>query len=184
MTNTIAEITGHVTLRGHRIEVSSEIGAAFVTDVCRHIEDLMPVEALRSKYGLADESAWIGLAENEPLQRAIAAAKERRIRSGEAARERAAHLFVAAPDVLGGIMSDTAASARHRIQAAHELRQVALPTAETNTSSADRITITLNFGTHKVTKDVELKPIKTIEHEDDLPVPRETGIIAIRRNEI
>ena len=46
MTNTIAEITGHVTLRGHRIEVSSEIGAAVVTVVCRHIEDLMPVEAL------------------------------------------------------------------------------------------------------------------------------------------
>jgi hypothetical protein len=59
------------------------------------------------------------------LQRAVAAAKTRRIHDGSAAREKAAHLFIEAPAVLGEIIRDNSMSPRHRIEAARELRQVA-----------------------------------------------------------
>jgi hypothetical protein len=58
MTNTIAEITGHVTLRGHRIEIGSEIAHQFGIDCCRFVEGLVNEETLRKKYGLLSEEAW------------------------------------------------------------------------------------------------------------------------------
>jgi hypothetical protein len=94
MTN-IEPSGGTVVLRGHTIAVDSDIGTAFVIDCCRHIEDLISAEALKAKYQLSPE-AWCALAESEPLQRAVGAAKERRVRSGEAAKEKAAALFVEA----------------------------------------------------------------------------------------
>jgi hypothetical protein len=136
---------GHVTLRGHRIAVDSDIGAAFTTDCVRFVEGLVNEEALRKKYQL-DDAAWQLLEANEPLQRAVGAEKEKRIRNGTAAQEKVAHLFVEAPGILGTIMNDTAASARHRIEACRELRQVALPAAEAAAGTNQTFTTTLNFG--------------------------------------
>jgi hypothetical protein len=158
--NSITEFNdggGTVTLRGVKIDVSSDIGAAFVLDCCRHVEDLITAEALRAKYGLVDDDAWAGLATNEPLQRAIAAEKTRRIHDGSAAREKAQHLFLAAPDVLGGIVNDTSMSPRHRIEAVRELRQVAAVGPTDAQKPTERFVITLNFGTNKVHKEIELK---------------------------
>jgi hypothetical protein len=150
---------GTVVLRGITVEIDGAVGQAFVADVCRHVEDLLPAEALRSKYGLVDDDAYAALGSNEPLQRAIAAAKTRRIHSGDAAREKAQHLFLAAPAVLGGIVNDVGASPRHRIEAVRELRQVAAvgPT-DSQKSDRERFHIVLNFGQSKVVREVELKP--------------------------
>jgi hypothetical protein len=113
---------GTVVLRGIKVDVNSDVGAAFVIDICRHLDDLLSAEALRTKYGLLDDNAWAGLAENEPLQRAIAAAKTRRIHDGSAARERAQHAFLAGPNILNGIMNDSSAPSRSRIESIRELR--------------------------------------------------------------
>jgi hypothetical protein len=175
---------GTVTLRGIVVAVDSDVGAAFVLDICRHIEDLLPAEVLRSKYGLSDDGAWAGLAMNEPLQRAIAAAKTRRIHDGSAARERAQHLFLAAPAVLGGIMNDTTASARHRVDAIRELRACAGGEPEHKQSERERFTININFGTAKIHKTIELTPRppepETIEAEELLSPRRETGLLSNR----
>jgi hypothetical protein len=174
--NSIAEINGGsgvVTLRGIVVEIDGAVGQAFVADVCRYIEDLMSADALRTKYGLLDDGAWAGLAENEPLQRAIAAAKTRRIHDGSAARERAQHAFLAAPNILNGIMNDTSASSRHRIESIRELRQIASvgPTDAQAAAERERFVININFGSNKLHKEIELKPVKpetlTIEHSDD-----------------
>jgi hypothetical protein len=167
---------GHVVLRGHAIAIDSDIGHAFVTDCVRFIEGLITEEALKSKYGLTEEG-WRSLAANEPLQQRVGTEKQRRIVSGDCAREKAAHLFVKAVDVVGDIVQDPTASAKHRLDGARELRTAAQGGAETNTQSGDRVIINLNFGTHKLTKDVVLKPVVrelTIEPDDDGPRP--TGL--------
>jgi len=168
---------GSVVLRGVEIDLDSDIGTGFVVDCTRHVEDLISAEQLRAKYRL-DEEAWRGLADNEPLQRAVARQKERRIRSGEAAKEKAQHLFLSAPGVLSDILNDSSASPRHRIEAARELRQTAAIGSEAATQTAERFSIRIDLTaggnrddvividgpTRKVGPDVE-----TLEHDDTAP---------------
>jgi hypothetical protein len=47
------------------------------------------------------------------------------LRNGVAAREAAAKEFIKAPAVLGGILNDQSANAKHRIDSARELRATA-----------------------------------------------------------
>jgi hypothetical protein len=170
--NTIAEIDGirgTVVLRGHSIEIASDIGAAFVTDCVRHIEDLVSADALKVKYGL-DDTAWAAFGENTALQLAVGAAKERRVRSGDAAREKAQALFLAAPNVLSAIVNDESMSPRHRIDACRELRATAVAGSEAGVPASDkeRFHIVINFGSNKLVKDVEMKPVKpeVIDHDE------------------
>jgi hypothetical protein len=175
MTNSVisSDERGTVVLRGIVVEIGSPVGQSFCLDVCRLVEDLISAEALRAKYGLQDEEVWRTLETNEPLQRAIAATKTHRIHDGSAAREKAQHLFLAAPDVLGEIVNDTSASPRHRIEAVRELRQVAAA-GPTDAQAADRekFVINISFGSNKLRKEIELKPkveheTLTIEHDDE-----------------
>ena len=99
---------GSVVLRGVKIDLDTDIGHGFVVDCVRHVEELISAEQLKAKYQLT-EAAWRQLAENEPLQQAVERAKERRICSGEAAREKAQHLFLTAPSVLSNILNDSTA---------------------------------------------------------------------------
>jgi hypothetical protein len=146
MTNAIGHpISGSVTLRGVTIDINSDIGTGFVLDAVRHIEDLMSAEQLRAKYQL-DEEVWRSLATNEPLQYAIERAKERRIRSGDAAREKAQHLFTAAPGILSNIMKNDNAPARNRVDAIRELRQCAGVGETTTPGTSDRVSIVINLG--------------------------------------
>jgi hypothetical protein len=41
------EPTGTVVLRGHTVNVDSDVGVAFVIDCCRHVEDLLTADQLR-----------------------------------------------------------------------------------------------------------------------------------------
>jgi hypothetical protein len=141
---------GVVTLRGVKIEVNSDIGAAFVVDCVRQIEGLITAEALRAKYGL-DDDAWQQLATNEPLQLRVRREKERRVRVGEAARERAAFLFVNCRDVLDDIIRDPAASPRHKVESIRELRQIAAVGRQVNAKGLLSILI-LGRGTSSTSR--------------------------------
>jgi hypothetical protein len=166
---------GSVILRGVEIDLDSDIGAGFVVDCARQVEDLIGPEQLKAKYQLS-EAAWRQLASNEPLQQALERARERRIRSGEAARERAQFLFLAAPTVLSDILNDSGASPRHRIEAARELRQTAAMGSETATPAAEHfsIRIDLTAGGNKDDVIVIDKAVKRpspnagIDHQDDI----------------
>src|SRR5215472_7094296 len=164
-------LNGSVILRGIKIDLDTDIGHGFVVDCTRHVEELVGAEQLKAKYQLTEE-AWRQLADNEPLQQAVERAKERRIRSGEAAREKAQHLFLTAPGVLSTILHDSAASPRHRIEAARELRQTAAIGSEDATPTAERFSIRIDLtaggnkddvividgATRKVGADVNLEP--------------------------
>ena len=166
---------GSVVLRGIEIDLASDVGMAFTMDCCRFIEGLVTEEVLSKKFEL-DDAAWRQLETNEPLQRAVGAQKEKRVRSGEAAREKAAHLFLAAPDVLSTIMTDATASPRHRVDACRELRATAQVGSENKPADErERFVINISFGKQTLHRDIELKPIASereplaieSEHEEE-----------------
>jgi hypothetical protein len=164
---------GTVTLRGHTIEIGSEIGASFVLDICRHVEDLISSEALRTKYGLLDDDAYTALGNNEPLQRAIATAKERRIRDGTAQREKASLRWNSAIDVVNAIVQDPTASAKHRLDGARELRACAQAGSEADKPAGDKelYVINIRFGGNTIHKELELTPIAPEREEKEKEPP-------------
>jgi hypothetical protein len=159
--NAIAdEANGSLVLRGVKVDVNSDVGHQFAIDCTRFVEGLVTETQLRKKYAL-DDREWEALAGHEELQRAVGAQKERRIRSGEAAREKAAALFVEAPAVLGDIIKDNTASPRHRVDAIRELRACASGAEEDTTKTdKERFIIRINFSSHKVHREIDLKPVK------------------------
>jgi hypothetical protein len=161
-------ISGTVILRGIEVPITSDVGAAFILDVCRHVESLLSADQLRAKYGLTDDEAYAGLGENKPLQRAIAAAKVRRIHDGSASREKAQHKFLVAPEVLDAIIRDPGSGPRHKVDAIRELRACAAVGSETGVAAErEKFIINISFGPNKISKEIELKPVKPIEAKDE-----------------
>ncbi|RZN32305.1 hypothetical protein [Bradyrhizobium sp. Leo121] len=148
----------HVLVRGTSVSLDDETGKAFVTDCARNIEGLRSDWELKETWGL-DEHGWAGLAENASLLDAIKIERERRIRSGEAAREAAQQHFAQAPSVLNEILHDQTVSPRHRIEAAKELRQVAGSGLGTSGDRGERFIISISLGEdHKLLKEFDALP--------------------------
>jgi hypothetical protein len=110
-----------VILRSIPIELTSDIGHAFVVDAKRAAEGLLSDRELAEKYELSPAD-WQSITKDVALGRAIRAERERRVLSGTAVREAAARHFVKAPGILDGIMTDAGANPRHKIEAIKELR--------------------------------------------------------------
>jgi hypothetical protein len=121
---------------------------SFIQDMARFGEGSMSERRIRKKWGFTD-ATWDQLGENEDLIEAIELEKERRVRNGYAAREKAQEIFAGAPAVLGGILHDGNASPRHRIESAKELRAISANGPEA-TSPADRFQIVINLGADTV----------------------------------
>ena len=119
--------------------------ASFLEDMARFGEGSMSERRIKKKWGFAD-AVWTQLGDDEALVEAIELERERRLRSGLAARELAQQAFVAAPGVLGGILNDNDANPRYRIESAKELRQIATPPAETAATSASRFIISIDLS--------------------------------------
>ena len=131
--------------------------AEFVSDLARYSEKLLTEKFIRRKYNLTDD-AWEHLGEDDALVEAIENEKLRRIRNGSAKREKAQAHIVAAPDVLHGILADSAANPRHRIDAVKALDAIAEPGPQT-AQQADRFVIHIDLGEdHKLTIDKPYKP--------------------------
>jgi|SRR5215510_6288711 len=133
-----------VVLRGVSIPLASDVGGAFISDAARNRERLFSDQRLCEKYGIS-MTAWAEIAKNQAFRLAVDAEHERRIRNGDAAREAAAKLFAEAPEVLGDILRDKQANARHRIEAARELRAAAGTGAE-GAPAAERFHIVIDLG--------------------------------------
>lgn len=135
-----------VTLRGISIPLASDIGGAFLSDCARNRERIMSDDAIREKYGI-DQDAWSEIIKDKAVRLAVNAESERRVRSGDAARESAAKLFATAPEVLGRILNDPKSSPRHVIEASKELRATArVGDEKSSDAEGDRIVITINLG--------------------------------------
>jgi hypothetical protein len=136
--------TGQVRVRGTNVGLDSEPAKNFINDCARNIEGLKSDRDLQEDWGL-NEDEWARLAENTWLLNAIKEERERRIRSGEAAREAAQRHFAKAPSILNGILTNETISARHRIEAAKELRQVANGSRE-SAATGEKIVIMIDLG--------------------------------------
>jgi hypothetical protein len=157
-----------VTLRGVRVPLASDVGGAFVSDASRNKEKLFSDQRLIEKYGLSMD-AWTEIAKNPAFRLAVDAEHERRIFNGDAARESAAKIFSEAPSVLGTILNDKSASAKHRIDAARELRATAQPGADKTGDDADRFHIVINLGgDEKLVIDKKIAPLTPEEARENL----------------
>jgi hypothetical protein len=157
--------TGSVCIGGTNVPLDIEPAKTFVADCARHTEGLIKDQELKEAWGL-DEQQWVRLAENIPLLLAIKAERERRIRSGEAARQAAQRHFAKAPSILNEILHNRLISPRHRIEAAKELRHVAGNGLETS-PAAEKYIINIDLGgDHKVRIETEIVPKPhTVEEE-------------------
>ena len=157
--------TGSVLLRGVTVALSTDVGQAFIADCARNTEGLMPDHEIKAKYELS-EADWEQLAGNTPLLHAVRKERERRILSGEAAREAAQRHFVKAPNVLNRILTDEQVAPRHRIEAARELRQVVANGPDTPPRAGEKFVITINLGDETHVYEKELPPPRPLPSDD------------------
>jgi hypothetical protein len=136
---------GAVVLRGTSVSLDTDVGNAFVTDCARNTEGLLADDDVMATWTIAPKD-WAALAHNGPLLLAVRAERERRLTTGEAAREAAQRQFAKAPNILGGILADAEISPRHRIEAARELRAAAATGAKEGRAQGERFTLTINLG--------------------------------------
>jgi hypothetical protein len=156
--------SGTVTLRGVAVEIGSDVGREFVIACSRNWEKLLTDADLCERFGLTLEE-YQSSGSNKALVRAVQLEHERRVRRGLVSQQLAAREFTAAPGILGGIMKNESNNSRHRIDAAQALRQASIDPASEAKAQTDKFTININFGTNKITKEIELKP--SVEHEDE-----------------
>jgi hypothetical protein len=134
-----------IVLRGHMVSLGSEIGKSFVGDCARYTEGLMSEVETRSRWGLTEQQ-WEAFERHTPILDAVQHERERRIMNGTAVAEAARRQHVNAPAVLGSILSNDGVSPRHRIEAARELRTMAVNSAGAGTQNGEKFTVTINIG--------------------------------------
>lgn len=156
---------GDVILRGVPIDLNSDVGHAFVVDATRAAEGLITDRELAEKYELSPAD-WQSITKDLALGHAVRAERERRVRSGTAAREAAAKHFVKAPGILDGIMTNADSNPRHKIEAIKELRQTAA-IGDSAEGRPERVIITINLGEgHVVHFDKALAPMKPLNRDE------------------
>jgi len=156
-----------VQLHSNPIDLTSDEGSMFVTDCCRAGEGLITDDELKEKYEIA-AADWRHIAKDPALGRAIRAERERRVWNGSAAREAAAKHFVKAPKVLDQIMSNEGSNARHRIEAAKELRTTAIGNREERAAAGEKFSIVINIGPDTVERfEFDHTPKETIDLEQE-----------------
>jgi hypothetical protein len=116
-----------------------------IENLARYSEGLLSKEAVKTKHRLAD-NVWRQMGKNDRLVELIEDAKLRRIRTGLAKREKSQILVTKAPDVLSGIMLDTGASPKHRIDSAKVLDQFATPPGQAAGGDANRFIISIDIS--------------------------------------
>jgi hypothetical protein len=87
-----------IILGGAPVELDSAIGYQFVVDCVRAAEGLITDKELVEIYEISPAD-WQNIIKDTALARAIRAERDRRVRSGTAAREAAAQIFVRAPKI-------------------------------------------------------------------------------------
>ena len=144
----------------------------FIADCCRFAEGITSEAAVRKKYHFSEE-AWERLGVDDKLIEAVEAEKVRRIRSGEAKREKAQQHIVKGPDILNDIMSDAKASPKHKVDAIKTLDALAANGPQV-AAEQDRVIVTINLGGDVLRFDKAVRPIpsgdpKLIEHDSSTP---------------
>jgi hypothetical protein len=160
-------MTSAIMLNGIETSLTSAEGREFIVDCVRAGEGVIADSDLCLKYEIEPETLAT-ITQNKSLIKAVRSESERRVRAGVSARELAAKMHARAPAVLGDILNDKSASARHRIESAKELRATALGNGSSETpNNADKFVITINLGGGHVERyEKDLKPVKELTAEE------------------
>jgi len=129
-----------------------------VSDLARFSEGILTEKQIRKKWHLLDESAWVAIGEDDLMVEMVEAEQVRRIRNGAAKREKAQLHVVAAPDVLSEILRDPKANARHRIDSAKALDDLAGFAPQRPAAEQDRIIIKIDLGADTRARGLEPNP--------------------------
>ena len=157
------------------IDIHSDVGRAFIIDATRAGEGVISDQELQERYELSTVDLK-NIAADKAVGRAIRDERERRVRTGIAAKELAAKFFVKSPEILDGIQSDAQSNARHKIDAIRELRATANGgDGEGPTSQGEKFSIIINLGSDvgdriEKTFDMPKKPVQLemdLENKDD-----------------
>jgi hypothetical protein len=124
-------------------------------------------QQVKKKYHYTDAD-WEKYGNDETLLEAIELEKVRRIRSGQAKREKAQQHIVKGPDVLEKIMSDPEANARHVVDAVKALDALADPGPQP-ALPADKFIIHIDLTGDAKLKGIEPDPNDVIVIEATRP---------------
>jgi hypothetical protein len=140
-----------------------------VENLARYADGTLTEAQVKSRHHLSNED-WMAMGESDRLVELVEAAKLRRIRSGATKRERAQIEIVDGPPILGKIMRDPGANARHVIDAVKTLDTLASNGAEA--AAGARFEITINLGADHIehySKSIAIDPNDTDPNEIDAP---------------
>jgi hypothetical protein len=102
---------------GEIVELNPLDDAQLVVDLARYSEGVLTERQLRRKHKQYQEADWLRFGADDGLVSAVELESLRRVRSGEAKKEKSQQLIVKAPAILDSIACDPAASPRHRVDA-------------------------------------------------------------------
>jgi hypothetical protein len=173
-----------VVLGGVEVELTSDVGHAFIVDCVRCAESLLTDKELAAIYKISPAD-WSNIANDAALGRAIRAERDRRVLNGTAAREAASRHFVKAPTILDRIMSDEGMNARHRVDAIKEMRAIAAPEKQNNQSDGGRFIIQINIGDESKTYNKSIAPTPDADLPDEQPkLPKRPRLTLAANKEI
>src|SRR5262249_4892338 len=137
-------------LKDQQLPVRSDLinNHELVQDLARYVDGICTEQNVRKKHRLA-ESDWERLGSDEAFIEAIKRERERRVRNGATARERAQQVFTKVPGKLDKILDDKDANPRHVVEASRELRAITAVGAEAQ-SPMERFSIVINLGADEV----------------------------------
>ena len=130
-----------IDLRGQSAHLEDD---ELIENLARFADGTLSEAAVKARHHLSNEE-WAALGESDRLVELVEACKLRRIRTGATKRERAQIEIVDGPPILGKIMRDPGANARHIIDAVKTLDTLASTGAEAAAAGA-RFEITINLG--------------------------------------
>ena len=161
--------------------LDSDLGRQLVVDLARYRENLLDEKSIRKKYRLADD-VWEKLGDDDELIRKVEEESVRRIRDGSAKREKSQKLVVQAPDVLSGILLDSSANAKHRIDSAKLLNDFSA-NGPAGVPAADKFQISIVIGDQVLNFDKSIKPDADPNHIDDAPQDEWLPMIATSKKD-
>ena len=154
-----------VDLHGRLIPIEDD---ELIENLARFADGTLSEGQVKARHHLTNKD-WAALGESDRLVELVEAAKLRRIRTGATKRERAQIEIVDGPPILGKIMRDPNANARHVIDSVKALDALASTGAEAAAAGA-RFEITINLGADHVehySKSIEVNANDVDPHHVD-----------------
>ena len=149
------------------IDLDTDKGRQFIVDATRAGEGVITDAELLERYELSSADLQ-NIAKDKAVARAVRDERERRVRTGVAAKELAAKFFVKSPGILDQIQNNEN-SPRHKIDAIRELRATASGgDGEGPTSQGEKFSIIINLGSDvgdRIEKTFDITPNKAKQLE-------------------